>query len=106
MRMMFGLCGCWPNARLRLPHNIVAAATPRNGSLCFMYPPAPATGVNPPENFEVVDSMAIGGLRGNKPRRNFRADVRFGSKADMCSAQAHVRFTLEGGHYAARRSAS
>ena len=27
-----------------------------------------------------------------------RPDVRFGSKADMCSAQAHVRFTPESGH--------
>ena len=25
-------------------------------------------------------------------------DVRFGSEADMCSAQAHVRFTPESGH--------
>jgi len=27
-----------------------------------------------------------------------RADVRFGSKADMCSAKGHVRFTPESGH--------
>jgi hypothetical protein len=27
-------------------------------------------------------------------------NVRFGSKADMCSAQAHVRFTPESGHRA------
>ena len=26
------------------------------------------------------------------------ADVRFGSKADMCSAKRHVRFTPESGH--------
>jgi hypothetical protein len=26
------------------------------------------------------------------------AEVRFGSKADMCSAQGHVRFTPESGH--------
>jgi hypothetical protein len=25
-------------------------------------------------------------------------DVRFGSKADMCSAKGHVRFTPESGH--------
>jgi hypothetical protein len=29
------------------------------------------------------------------------ADVRFGSKADMCSAKRHVRFTPESGHSAA-----
>jgi hypothetical protein len=27
-----------------------------------------------------------------------RADVRFGSKADMCGAKGHVRFTPESGH--------
>ena len=27
-----------------------------------------------------------------------RTDVRFGSKADMCSAKRHVRFTPESGH--------
>jgi hypothetical protein len=26
------------------------------------------------------------------------ADVRFGSKADLCSAKRHVRFTPESGH--------
>jgi hypothetical protein len=26
------------------------------------------------------------------------ADVRFGSKADICSAPTHVRFTPESGH--------
>ena len=26
------------------------------------------------------------------------ADVRYGSKADMCSAKSHVRFTPESGH--------
>src|SRR5262245_25009353 len=30
--------------------------------------------------------------------RPLSADVRFGSKADMCGAQAHVRFTPESGH--------
>ena len=29
-----------------------------------------------------------------------RLNVRFGSKADMCSAQGHVRFTPESGHHA------
>jgi hypothetical protein len=33
-----------------------------------------------------------------------RPDVRFGSKADMCSAQAHVRFTPKSGHSQARES--
>ena len=28
----------------------------------------------------------------------FRANVRFGSKADICSAQANVRFTAKNGH--------
>ena len=32
------------------------------------------------------------------------ADVRFGSKADMCSAQAHVRFTPNSGHVTNRYS--
>ena len=27
-----------------------------------------------------------------------RIDVRFGSKADICDAKSHVRFTLESGH--------
>jgi hypothetical protein len=27
-----------------------------------------------------------------------RRDVRFGSKADMCSAKGHVRFAPESGH--------
>ena len=27
-----------------------------------------------------------------------RPDVRFGSKADICSAKGHVRFTPESGH--------
>ena len=30
--------------------------------------------------------------------RDVRFDVRFGSKADMCSAKRHVRFTPESGH--------
>jgi hypothetical protein len=29
-------------------------------------------------------------------------DVRFGSKADMCAAKGHVRFTHESGHSTAR----
>jgi hypothetical protein len=33
-----------------------------------------------------------------------RADVRFGSKADMCSAKGHVRFTPGSGHCAAHPS--
>jgi hypothetical protein len=33
--------------------------------------------------FEVVDGLA---------------NVRFGSKADICSAKSHVCFTLESGH--------
>jgi hypothetical protein len=31
------------------------------------------------------------------------ADVRFGSKADICSALAHVRFIPESGHVLAKR---
>ena len=31
------------------------------------------------------------------------ADVRFGSKADMCSAKRHVRFTPESGHLQCNR---
>ena len=34
----------------------------------------------------------------NRTRRRSAADVRFGSKADMCSAKRHVRFTPESGH--------
>ena len=32
-----------------------------------------------------------------------RQDVRFGSKADMCSAQAHVRFAPESGRKSGHR---
>ena len=28
-----------------------------------------------------------------------RLNIRFGSKADMCSGQSHVRFTPESGQY-------
>jgi hypothetical protein len=31
-------------------------------------------------------------------RSYIAADVRFGSKADTCSAKRHVRFTLNSGH--------
>src|SRR5512139_1497572 len=34
----------------------------------------------------------------NRPQTLIRSDVRFGSKADMCSAKGHVRFTPERGH--------
>ena len=30
---------------------------------------------------------------------NNEGDVRFGSKADMCNAKSHVRFTPESGHW-------
>jgi hypothetical protein len=33
----------------------------------------------------------------NQPRR-YAANVRFGSKADICSAKRHVRFTPNSGH--------
>ena len=33
-----------------------------------------------------------------RPQTLIRADVRFGSKADMCSAQGDVRFTPKSGH--------
>jgi len=38
------------------------------------------------------------------PQHEMLADVRFGSKADMCSAKGHVRFTPESGHSQARQS--
>ena len=31
-------------------------------------------------------------------------DVRFGSKADVCNAKPHVRFTPESGHSQARKT--
>ena len=31
-------------------------------------------------------------------------DVRFGSKADMCSAKRHVRFTPESGHVRCKKN--
>ena len=34
----------------------------------------------------------------NRPQTLISANVRFGSKADMCSAQADVRFTPNSGH--------
>jgi hypothetical protein len=33
-----------------------------------------------------------------QPQKPIRPDVRFGSKADICSAQANVRFIPESGH--------
>jgi len=33
-----------------------------------------------------------------RPRLNGRPDVRFGSKADICAAKRHVRFTPESRH--------
>ena len=45
--------------------------------------------------------VLIGGCRHfNEPDRfrAVRAYVRFGSKADICSAKAHVRFTPKSGH--------
>jgi hypothetical protein len=32
------------------------------------------------------------------PQHEMLADVRFGSKGDMCAAKGHVRFTPESGH--------
>ena len=34
----------------------------------------------------------------NRPSTLINFNVRFGSKADICCAQAHVRFTLNSGH--------
>ena len=39
-------------------------------------------------------------------RTNVRVDVRFGSKADICSALAYVRFTLKSGHSVEEKSRS
>ena len=39
----------------------------------------------------------------NRPQALVKPNVRFGSKADMCSANQHVRFTLKSGHAAKAR---
>ena len=47
------------------------------------------------EDRSTQDGLWLGSLEGVGVRT---ADVRFGSKADICSAKRHVRFTLESGH--------
>ena len=42
--------------------------------------------------------MLLGTFTASDSRRLCRQNVRFGSKADICSAKRHVRFTPESGH--------
>src|SRR5262249_32167522 len=46
-----------------------------------------------------LQSINVNGCRFDHHRHNdFNGDVRFGSKADICRAQAHVRFWPKSGH--------
>ena len=45
----------------------------------------------------------VAGQPAGRPRKGGPTYVRFGSKADMCSAKSHVRFTPESGHLCVER---
>src|SRR4029078_1527045 len=59
----------------------------------------PAASSLPPTQSE----HRIGSMECSLPQHEMLADVRFGSKADICSAKRHVSFTPESGHPAVDR---